>query len=100
MTKWRLGLPLEACYGVPGGGGGFASASGGAGGGASAAAAEPAKVKDSFDLKLTEVSAAAKIKIIKEVRVITGLGLKEVIFVIKKQFFLALRSVDVVHVTF
>ena len=41
-------------------------------------AAEPVKVKDIFDLKLTEVPAAVKIKIIKEVRAITGLGLKEV----------------------
>ena len=36
------------------------------------------KVKDVFDIKLTEVDAKAKIKIIKEVRAITGLGLKEV----------------------
>jgi large subunit ribosomal protein L7/L12 len=35
-------------------------------------------VKEAFDLKLTEVPAAAKIKIIKEIRAITGLGLKEV----------------------
>ncbi len=35
-------------------------------------------MKEAFDLKLTEVPAAAKIKIIKEIRAITGLGLKEV----------------------
>ena len=64
-----------------GGGGG-----GGSGGGAAAAdaaaaapaAAEPAKEKEVFDIKLTVVDAKAKIKIIKEVRTITGLGLKEV----------------------
>lgn len=51
---------------------------GGGGGEAAAAAPEPVKEKEAFDLKLTEVPAAAKIKIIKEVRAITGLGLKEV----------------------
>lgn len=35
-------------------------------------------MKEAFDLKLTDVPAAAKIKIIKEIRAITGLGLKEV----------------------
>jgi len=40
--------------------------------------AEPVKEKEIFDLKLTVVDAKAKIKIIKEVRTITGLGLKEV----------------------
>lgn len=38
---------------------------------------EEVKVKDSFTLKITEVDASSKIKIIKEVRTITGLGLKE-----------------------
>lgn len=42
------------------------------------AAAEPVKEKEFFDLKLNEVDAKAKIKIIKEVRAITSLGLKEV----------------------
>ena len=36
------------------------------------------KVKDSFDLKLVSFDAKAKIKIIKEVRTVTNLGLKEV----------------------
>lgn len=54
------------------------------GGGAPAAAApaaaapEPVKEKDSFNIKLGAVDQKAKIKIIKEVRTITGLGLKEV----------------------
>lgn len=38
----------------------------------------PVVEKTAFDLKLTLVDAKAKIKIIKEVRSITGLGLKEV----------------------
>ena len=42
------------------------------------AAAPKAAEKDSFDLKLGAVDAKAKIKVIKEVRAITGLGLKEV----------------------
>ena len=49
------------------------------GSGASAVAAPEIKeAKTSFDLKLTVVDTKAKIKIIKEVRTITGLGLKEV----------------------
>eukprot|EP00604_Paraphysomonas_vestita_P002947 CAMPEP_0174820828 /NCGR_PEP_ID=MMETSP1107-20130205/4894_1 /TAXON_ID=36770 /ORGANISM="Paraphysomonas vestita, Strain GFlagA" /LENGTH=184 /DNA_ID=CAMNT_0016036891 /DNA_START=204 /DNA_END=758 /DNA_ORIENTATION=- len=75
----RLGLPDEAIY-LAGGGGG------GGGGNAvaqqeeaapAAAAPEPPKVKDVFELKLKVVDAKAKIKVIKEVRTITGLGLKE-----------------------
>ena len=45
---------------------------------AEAAAAEPPKVKDTFDLKLVSFNAAGKIKVIKEVRTVTNLGLKEV----------------------
>lgn len=62
-------------------GGNFAAPSGDGGGGAApteAAPAAPAKEKTSFDLKLGAVDAKIKIKIIKEVRTITGLGLKEV----------------------
>jgi large subunit ribosomal protein L7/L12 len=45
---------------------------------APAAAAEaPKEEKTDFDLKLTGFEAAAKIKVIKEVRAITSLGLKE-----------------------
>eukprot|EP01035_Chromulina_nebulosa_P019404 gene19404-25278_t len=44
----------------------------------SAEAAAPAKEeKTTFDIKLTVVDAKVKIKVIKEVRTITGLGLKE-----------------------
>jgi large subunit ribosomal protein L7/L12 len=39
--------------------------------------AAPVEVKTSFDIKLTGFDAAAKIKVIKEIRAMTGLGLKE-----------------------
>lgn len=55
--------------------------SGGGGGGGNevqAVAAEPVKEKEAFDIKLTVVDPKSKIKIIKEVRALTGLGLKEV----------------------
>lgn len=70
-------------YGGGGGGGGGNGGGGGGGGGAAAApaAAEPAKVKEHFDVKIGAVDAAAKIKVIKEVRAITGLGLKEVCYI-------------------
>ena len=65
---------------------GFGGGGGGGGGGGNQAAAaapaaaapEPVKVKEAFDLKLVSYDAKAKIKIIKEVRTITALGLKEV----------------------
>lgn len=57
-----------------GGGGGGSSSSG-----SEAAAEKPVeKVRDIFDLKMKAFDAKAKIKIIKEIRTITGLGLKEV----------------------
>ena len=43
---------------------------------AGAGAAEAAEEKDSFDVELTEV-VAEKVKVIKVVREVTGLGLKE-----------------------
>lgn len=48
-----------------------------AGAGAGAAAEEPVEEKTIFDLKLVGFDAKAKIKVIKEVRAMTGLGLKE-----------------------
>lgn len=39
--------------------------------------AEAAEEKTEFDVELTEVPAASKIKVIKVVREVTGLGLKE-----------------------
>jgi len=47
-----------------------------AAGGGAAAAAAPAEEKTEFDVVLTE-AGAQKINVIKEVRAITGLGLKE-----------------------
>ena len=63
--------------GSMGGGGGGAPAAGG-----EAAAAEPAKEeapaeKTHFDVELAAFEAATKIKLIKEVRSVLGLGLKE-----------------------
>jgi len=49
----------------------------GGGGAAAAEAAEPVEEKTIFDVKLTGFTAANKIKVIKEIRTITGLGLKE-----------------------
>ncbi|OVA09388.1 Ribosomal protein L7/L12 [Macleaya cordata] len=56
---------------------GLDSASGGAAGGGSAAADSKPVEKTAFDIKLEKFDAAAKIKIIKEVRTFTDLGLKE-----------------------
>ncbi|KAL3928815.1 MAG: hypothetical protein SGARI_004927, partial [Bacillariaceae sp.] len=55
-----------------GGGGGRVAKAADAG-----AAEEPAEAKTIFDLKLVGFDAKAKIKVIKEVRNIAGLGLKE-----------------------
>lgn len=60
---------------------GAAPAAGAAGAPAAAAAAEkkeePKKEKTEFDVKLESFSAEGKIKVIKEVRALTSLGLKE-----------------------
>ncbi|KAE9010357.1 hypothetical protein PR003_g15680 [Phytophthora rubi] len=50
---------------------------GGGAGGAAPAAEEPKEEKTAFDVKLASFDAKSKIKVIKEVRAITGLGLKE-----------------------
>jgi large subunit ribosomal protein L7/L12 len=60
-----------------GGGGGGASADSAADATAAAAKAEPVKEKEAFDIKIGAVDAKVKIKVIKEVRALTGLGLKE-----------------------
>jgi large subunit ribosomal protein L7/L12 len=71
-----LGFSEEDFYGAIGisGGGGSSTAIKQE----SAPVAEPVKEKEAFDIKIGAVDAKAKIKIIKEVRAITGLGLKEV----------------------
>ena len=75
----RLGFGSEiymaAVPGAGGGGGGGAAAEAAP---AAAAKVEPVKEKEAFDIKIGAVDAKAKIKVIKEVRTITGLGLKEV----------------------
>lgn len=48
-----------------------------AGGGGAAEAGPAAEEKTDFDVELTEVPAAGKIAVIKVVREVTGLGLKE-----------------------
>lgn len=62
-------------------GGGGRGAGSGSNGGESVAGSNVSegevKVKDAFDVKLNAFDAKAKIKIIKEVRAVTGLGLKE-----------------------
>ena len=73
--KIRLNLPDVAPQMMMGGGGG--AAAGGAGGAAGGEAAAPAEEKTDFDVKLTGFDDKAKIKVIKEVRALTGLGLKE-----------------------
>ncbi len=45
--------------------------------GSKAATAEPVEEKKTFDVKLTGFDASSKIKVIKEIRAITGVGLKE-----------------------
>ena len=62
--------------------GGFGGGGGGEGGAAPAAAAEEAAPaaaveKTHFDIELSKFDAAGKIKIIKEIRGLFGLGLKE-----------------------
>ena len=71
----KLGIPDQP---MPMMGGGMPMMA--APGGAAAApeeAAEPAEEKTAFDVKLTSFDASSKIKVIKEIRAITGLGLKE-----------------------
>lgn len=71
-----MGMPMYAAPPAGAPAGGAASA---AGGGAPAAAEkkEEKKEKTEFTLKLDSFNAADKLKVIKEIRAITGLGLKE-----------------------
>ena len=81
-TQSRLGITDDMIggFGSGGGGGSRGGGSATAAGAVEAApvAAAPAKEKEIFDIKLTVFDAKSKIKIIKEVRAITALGLKEV----------------------
>jgi len=56
---------------------GFGMGGSGGGGAAAAVAEAPKEEKTKFEVKLTGFDAKSKIKVIKEVRAITGLGLKE-----------------------
>lgn len=56
---------------------GFSLRGGGKGGAAAASKVEEKAEKTAFDLKLEGFEAASKIKVIKEVRAFTDLGLKE-----------------------
>lgn len=78
IVNERLGLKVSEWDLYGGGGGAVASADGGAGGGDDASeAAAAAEEKTAFDLKLVSFDAKAKIKVIKEVRSMASLGLKE-----------------------
>ena len=77
LINEKLGITITEAdkrYGMGGGAGG-----GSGGGGASAQGKEEEKKeeKTNFDLKLVSFDAKAKIKVIKEIRAISGLGLKE-----------------------
>ena len=73
----RLGITDEMLYARRSGMGGGGGDGGGGGGEAAAAAAAPVVEKTAFTVKLAGFDAKSKIKIIKEVRANTGLGLKE-----------------------
>ncbi|KDO19560.1 hypothetical protein SPRG_15198 [Saprolegnia parasitica CBS 223.65] len=68
----ELATAIQAKFDIPEMG--FAA---GGGGGGAAAVEEVKEEKTSFDVKLVSFDAKNKIKVIKEVRAITGLGLKE-----------------------
>ena len=73
QVQGRLGIRDDQIFSASGGGGGAQAAA------PAAAAAAPvaAAPKDTVDIKIGAVDAKSKIKVIKEVRVITGLGLAE-----------------------
>ena len=73
----RLGLGDMSGMMFGGGGGMMMGGGGGGGGGAAEPAAAAAPAKTEFTVKLESFDAAQKIKVIKEVRAITELGLKE-----------------------
>lgn len=70
---------LGPFMGSMGGGGGGGAPADGSAGGAAAAEEAPAAVEEKthFDIELSKYDPASKIKVIKEVRAMFGLGLKE-----------------------
>ena len=77
LFKERAGLSDADLQGGGGGGGGVVQVAAAAAPAAAAPAEAAAEEKEFFDIKLTSFDAKAKIKVIKEVRALTGLGLKE-----------------------
>jgi len=75
LFRLQTRLGISDAQLTTGGGGGGAAPSSSTTVAAPAAAVEPPK--DAFDIKLGAVDAKVKIKVIKEIRVITGLGLAE-----------------------
>jgi large subunit ribosomal protein L7/L12 len=73
----ELGDYLEKKHGIKPAAAGVAMVAGGPGGGAGAAVAEKPPEKTEFTVQLDGFDAAKKINVIKVVREITGLGLKE-----------------------
>ena len=76
LFKERAGLSDADLQGG-GGGGGVVQVAAAAAPAAAAPAEAAAEEKEFFDIKLTSFDAKAKIKVIKELRALTGLGLKE-----------------------
>ena len=76
LFKERAGLSDADLQGG-GGGGGVVQVAAAAAPAAAAPAEAAAEEKEFFDIKLMSFDAKAKIKVIKEVRALTGLGLKE-----------------------
>lgn len=74
LLRHKMGLNR---FGPAASGAGLQSTSAAAGGSASAAAPQAVKEKTAFDVKLEKFDASAKLKVIKEIRAFTDLGLKE-----------------------
>ena len=77
FKQQELMSSLGPFMGMMGGGGGGAPQGGAAEASAEAPAEEAPKEKTHFDIELTKFDPATKIKVIKEIRGIFGLGLKE-----------------------
>ena len=78
ILKKRLGLPDMPIGGMPMMmPAGMMAAPGAVGAAAAPVAEAPKEEKTAFDVKIEGFDASAKLKVIKEVRVLTGLGLKE-----------------------
>jgi len=77
QNKLGVDADMLMAMGGGGGGGGMVMAAPAAGAGEAAEEAPVVEEKTSFDVMLKGFDAKSKIKVIKEVRVITGLGLKE-----------------------